>query len=97
MSLVLDFLKEPEEAEQRLEEAVETCDKHPGTLNSMINASTYRTKERFKEAKELQVPMAKIVERILGEDHPSTLTIIGNLALTFWKIRAFKQLGNSGV
>ncbi|OCK72663.1 hypothetical protein K432DRAFT_104562, partial [Lepidopterella palustris CBS 459.81] len=39
---------------------------------------------RWKEAEELQAKELKICSRVLGEEHPSTLTSMNNLAHT-WK------------
>ena len=47
-------------------------------------ASTYRNQGRWKEAEELQAKEMETRKRVLGEEHPDTLTSMDNLALT-WK------------
>ena len=47
-------------------------------------ASTYWNQGRWKEAEELQVGVMETRKRVLGEEHPSTLTSVNNLAFT-WK------------
>ncbi|KAF2267719.1 TPR-like protein [Lojkania enalia] len=72
-------------------------DEHPSTLTSMANlASTLwnqgRWKEaeelgnqgRWKEAEELEVQVMEMRKRVLGDEHPDTLTSMANLAYT-WK------------
>ena len=57
---------------------------HPSTLITMANlASTYRNKDRWKEAEELDVQVMKKSSRVLGLEHPDTLSSIANLALTY--------------
>jgi len=43
-------------------------------------ASTYRNQGRWKEAEEQDVQVTEMFKRVLGEDHPSTLTSMANLA-----------------
>ncbi|KAL4781230.1 violaceus kinesin [Aspergillus varians] len=73
---------------------------HPDTLTSMADlASTYRNQGRWKEAEELgvqvmegrwkeaeelQVQVMGVRSRVLGPEHPSTLTSIANLAHTLY-------------
>jgi hypothetical protein len=47
-------------------------------------ASTYRNQGRWKEAEDLEVQVMETRKRVLGEEHPSTLSSMANLALT-WK------------
>jgi hypothetical protein len=47
-------------------------------------ASTYSNQGWWKEAEELDVQVMETRKRVLGEEHPSTLTNIDNLAHT-WK------------
>jgi hypothetical protein len=47
-------------------------------------ASTYRNQGRWKEAEDLQVQVMETIKRVLGPEHPSTLTSMNNLAFT-WK------------
>jgi hypothetical protein len=46
-------------------------------------ASTYRNQGRWKEAEELEVQVMETRERVLGEEHPDTLTSMANLAVTY--------------
>ncbi|MDI1492405.1 MAG: hypothetical protein OHK93_003619 [Ramalina farinacea] len=45
-------------------------------------ASTYRNQGRWKEAEELEVRVMETRKRVLGEEHPDTLTSMANLAFT---------------
>ncbi|KIX06337.1 uncharacterized protein Z518_04313 [Rhinocladiella mackenziei CBS 650.93] len=45
-------------------------------------ASTYRNQGRWKEAEELEVQVMETRKRVLGAEHPSTLTSVANLAYT---------------
>ncbi|OAG00992.1 TPR-like protein [Paraphaeosphaeria sporulosa] len=74
-------------------------EEHPSTLTSMANlATTYLKQGRWKEAEELNVQVmetrkreaeelnVQVMEtrkRVLGEQHPDTLTSMGNLASTY--------------
>jgi hypothetical protein len=44
-------------------------------------ASTYRNQGRWKEAEELEVQVMETRKRVLGQEHPDTLTSMGNLAV----------------
>ena len=46
-------------------------------------ASTYRNQGRWKEAEELFVQVMETFKRVLGQEHPDTLTSIANLAMTY--------------
>ena len=46
-------------------------------------ASTYQNQGRWKEAEELEVQVMETCVRVLGQEHPNTLTSIYNLALTY--------------
>ncbi|KAF8241450.1 hypothetical protein K440DRAFT_680229 [Wilcoxina mikolae CBS 423.85] len=46
-------------------------------------ASTYRSQERWKEAEVLQVQVMETRKRVLGQEHPDTLTNLANLAYTY--------------
>jgi hypothetical protein len=48
-------------------------------------ASTYRNQGRWTQAKELEVQVMETRKRVLGAEHPSTLTSINNLAHTYMK------------
>jgi len=45
-------------------------------------ASTYRHQGRWKEAEELDVQVVEKRKRVLGQEHPDTLTSMNNLAWT---------------
>ncbi|KAL4766730.1 hypothetical protein BDW60DRAFT_201889 [Aspergillus nidulans var. acristatus] len=47
-------------------------------------AATYRYQGRWKEAEELGVQVMEIQDRVLGPEHPDTLTSMGNVAYTFY-------------
>ncbi|KAI9652559.1 MAG: hypothetical protein M1821_008366 [Bathelium mastoideum] len=99
--------KEAEELEVRvMETRVRVLgEEHPSTLTSMANlASTYRNQGRWKEAEELEVRVMETREaeelfvrvmetrvRVLGEEHPSTLTSMANLASTYWNQGRWKE------
>jgi hypothetical protein len=44
--------------------------------------STYMNQGRWKEAEELEVHVMEERQRVLGEEHPNTLTSMNNLAFT---------------
>ncbi len=46
-------------------------------------ASTYRNQSRWKEAELLDAQVMETRKRVLGEEHPNTLTSMANLALTY--------------
>jgi hypothetical protein len=46
-------------------------------------ALTYASQGRWKEAEELQVQEMETNLRVLGAEHPETLTSMANLALTY--------------
>jgi hypothetical protein len=55
-----------------------------GNLASMCNlASTYCRLGQWKDAEELEVQVMEATKRVLGEEHPHTLTSTGNLASTY--------------
>jgi hypothetical protein len=47
-------------------------------------ASTYWNQGRWKEAEDLEVQVIETRKRVLGAEHPSTLTSMNNLAHTFY-------------
>ncbi|KAK4119091.1 hypothetical protein N657DRAFT_650498 [Parathielavia appendiculata] len=55
-------------------------------------ASTYQNQGRWKEAESLEVQVMETSKRVLGEEHPDTLTSMANLAHT-WKSQA--RLGDA--
>ncbi|KAL8744495.1 MAG: hypothetical protein Q9190_003274 [Brigantiaea leucoxantha] len=46
---------------------------------------------RWKEAEELDVQVMETRKRVLGEEHPHTLTNIANLASTYWNQGRWKE------
>jgi len=54
-------------------------------------ASTYRNQGRWKEAEDLFVQVMETSKRVLGVEHPSTLTSMANLASTFWNQGRWKE------
>ena len=54
-------------------------------------ASTYQSQGRWKEAEELEVQAMETEKRVLGQEHPDTLTSIANLASTFWTQGRWKE------
>jgi TRAP-type mannitol/chloroaromatic compound transport system substrate-binding protein len=46
-------------------------------------ASTYWNQGWWKEAEELQVQVMQMRKRVLGEEHPHTLSSVANLASTY--------------
>jgi len=64
-------------------------------LNGMANlASTYRNQGRWKEAEELEVRVIETRKRVLGAEHPSTLTSMANLALMYKDQGRWKEAEN---
>ena len=55
---------------------------HPSASTNL--ASTYRSQGRWKEAEELFVQVMETRKRALGQEHPDSLTSMGNLASAFW-------------
>ena len=49
-------------------------------------ALTYRNQGRWKEAEDLGVQVIEMRKKVLGQEHPDTLTSMNNLAFT-WKIQ----------
>jgi hypothetical protein len=45
-------------------------------------ALTYSDQGRWKEAEELEVQVMQMRKRVLGDEHPDTLTSMANLAFT---------------
>ncbi|KAL9611396.1 MAG: hypothetical protein Q9167_003937 [Letrouitia subvulpina] len=46
---------------------------------------------RWKEAEELDVQVMETTKRVLGEEHPDTLTSMANLASTYWNQGRWKE------
>ena len=47
-------------------------------------ASTYWNQGRWNEAEQLEVQVMEMTKKLLGAEHPDTLTTMGNLASTYW-------------
>ncbi|KAF7778938.1 hypothetical protein Agabi119p4_3283 [Agaricus bisporus var. burnettii] len=60
-----------------------------GVLSGL--ALVYSEKGQWKEAEALQVMVVEKRKRLLGDDHPHTLTSMGNLALTYWNLGQRKE------
>ncbi|USP76210.1 kinesin light chain 3 [Curvularia clavata] len=56
-------------------------------------ARTLFSDGRYKEAEELNVQVMQTRKRVLGEEHPNTLTSMGNLASTYWRQGRWKEAG----
>ncbi|KAK7177485.1 kinesin light chain [Paraphaeosphaeria sporulosa] len=46
---------------------------------------------RYEEAEELQVQVMQTMKRVLGDEHPDTLTRMANLASTYWNQGRWKE------
>ncbi|PTB43606.1 hypothetical protein M441DRAFT_56598 [Trichoderma asperellum CBS 433.97] len=58
-------------------------------LHNMAGYFTY--KGEWKEAEDLRLQVIKISTRVLGAEHPNTLTSMGNLASTYWNQGRWKD------
>ena len=47
-------------------------------------ASTYGNQGRWTEAEKIEVQVVETSRRVLGDEHPETLTSMANLASTYW-------------
>jgi hypothetical protein len=47
-------------------------------------ASTYWNQGRWTEAEKMHVQVMETRQRLLGEEHPDTMTSMANLASTYW-------------
>jgi hypothetical protein len=54
-------------------------------------ASTYRRQRRWEEAQSLEVKVLEMKKKMLGPDHPHTLTSMGNLASTYRRQRRWEE------
>jgi tetratricopeptide (TPR) repeat protein len=77
MALVLGNMKEYEEAEKRLQEAIEGFEEefekeNPHTL-------IYKSQQQLKEAGDLFLQAIRIIKHVLGIDHQNTLDRIANI------------------
>ncbi|KAI4085751.1 MAG: hypothetical protein L6R37_008477 [Teloschistes peruensis] len=61
----------------------------PFVWGTVVN--TYFDEGRWKEAEELQVQVMETRTRVLGEEHPDTLTSMANLASTYWNQGRWKE------
>jgi hypothetical protein len=46
---------------------------------------------RYKEVEELEVQITETTKRVLGDEHPDTLSSMANLATTYWKQGRWKE------
>jgi tetratricopeptide (TPR) repeat protein len=60
-------------------------------------ATALYSEGRYKEAEELQMQVMQTMKRVLGEEHPSTLTSMANLASTYWNQGRWKEAEELGV
>ena len=65
-----------------LKMAARGFDEHQKGFIKSIIGQVYYDEGRSKEAEELEVQVMEIRKRVLGEEHPSTLTSMANLAST---------------
>jgi tetratricopeptide (TPR) repeat protein len=56
-----------------------------------IFGNMYRDQGRLKEAEELEVQVIETRKKVLGAEHPDTLTSMANLASTFWNQGRWKE------
>jgi hypothetical protein len=54
-----------------------------GVLMYLTKSTTYRNQGRWDQAEELEVQVMETSKRVLGAEHPSTLTSMNNLAFTW--------------
>jgi tetratricopeptide (TPR) repeat protein len=54
-------------------------------------ATTLSSDGRYEEAKELHLQVTQTRKRVLGDEHPDTLTGMHSLALTFWNQGRWKE------
>ena len=52
---------------------------------------SYRQQGRWKEAEELELRVMEVMRRVLGEEHPDTLTSMSNLATTYHEQGRWKE------
>jgi tetratricopeptide (TPR) repeat protein len=56
-----------------------------------ILSKVYYTEGRWKEAEELEMQVTEVRKRVLGPEHPNTLTSMDNLAAAFWNQGRWKE------
>ena len=56
-----------------------------------IISKVYRNEGRWKEAEELEVQVMETRKRVLGKEHPDTLTSMGNLVWTYGNQGRWKE------
>jgi Tetratricopeptide repeat len=54
-------------------------------------ALAYTVGGRWKEVEELEVQVMETRKRVLGQEHPDTLSSIANLASTYWNQGRWKE------
>jgi len=64
---------------------------HTGSKLTASLGLIYREGGRWKEAEELEVLVMETRKRVLGEEHPDSLTSMNNLASTYWNQGRFKE------
>ncbi|KAJ7884983.1 hypothetical protein B0H13DRAFT_2277916 [Mycena leptocephala] len=69
----------------------EGCRGTPGGGDGEEEASTYRNQGCWKDAEALEVVVMEKSKQVLGEEHPSTLTSMANLAATYWNQGRWKD------
>jgi tetratricopeptide (TPR) repeat protein len=59
--------------------------------NGLPSGSSNYEQGRYEEAEELGAKASKTGTRVLGEEHPDTMTSMGNLATTYFEQRRYKE------
>ena len=54
-------------------------------------AATYWNQGRLNEAEQLQVQVMDMRKKLLGAEHPDTLSSMKNLAATYWSQRRLNE------
>jgi hypothetical protein len=58
---------------------------------NLAYGAVYADSGRFKKAEQLQVLASMKQKKILGEDHPETLKVMGQLAKTYQSLGQFRR------
>ncbi|CZR68380.1 related to heterokaryon incompatibility protein [Phialocephala subalpina] len=89
VALALGDSQKHKEAEKRLQEAIEGCERafgkeDPHTLAGIDGlALVYKSQQQWTKAEDLFLQVIQIRKRVQGMDHQDTLSSIANLALTY--------------
>jgi hypothetical protein len=89
VALALGDSREHEEAEKRLQEAIEGCERafgkeNPHTLAGIDGlALIYKSQQQWTKAEDLFLQVIQTRKRVQGMDHQDTLSSIANLASTY--------------